>query len=90
MRLKQTMNTYLVLQEIVPGLASQHVADGELEQVERDEGDDAVEPDDARPPPPDSSDVGEPKVGPHCNQSGNLQPQSGGQVSWLGRGETRW
>ena len=43
--------TYLVLQKIIPCLPTQHVANAELEDVEREVSDNAVEPDNARPAP---------------------------------------
>jgi hypothetical protein len=65
-------NKYLVL-EVVPGLAAQEVADGELEQVQGEVSDEAVEPDDAGPFQPDAPDVRKLPVRVCCYSSGNLQ-----------------
>ena len=56
---------YLVLEEVVPGPAAEHKADEELEQVEREVEDDAVEPDYASPAPADALDPGKAPVGVH-------------------------
>ncbi|RWW63106.1 hypothetical protein BHE74_00029739 [Ensete ventricosum] len=45
---------YLVLEKVVPGPAAQTIANDELENVEREVGDEAVEPNDPSPPPSDA------------------------------------
>jgi hypothetical protein len=67
----------LVLEQRVPRPSAQRVPDGQLERVQRQEGDDAVQPDDARPPPPDAADVREPDGGDNRDEGGNLQTRHG-------------
>ena len=62
----------LVLEHRVPRLAAQRVPDGELEHVQRQEGDGAVEPDHSRPTPSDAPDVREPDGGNDRDKGGNL------------------
>ena len=50
----------LVLEKVVPGLAAERVADDELEDVEREVGDQAEEPDDPCPSPSDALNPGKP------------------------------
>ena len=59
--------------DVVPGPAAQHVADGELEQVQGHERHQAVEPDHARPAPPDGLHLGEPRLPVDSNQGGDLK-----------------
>jgi hypothetical protein len=68
---------YLVLQEIVPGLAAQRETDEELDDVEGEVEYDAVEPDDTSPAPAHALDPGEAPVGIHSNQCSNLHEQRG-------------
>jgi len=63
----------LVLQQIIPGLPSQCIANDELEDIERDVGDNAVNPDDSCPSPTNPLDSCK---GPGCiysNDSCHLQ-----------------
>ena len=63
---------HLVL-DVVPGPAAKHLADGELEQVQGHERHQAVEPDHARPAPPDGLHLGEPRLPVDGNQGGDLK-----------------
>lgn len=44
----------LLLEEVIPSLSAKNVADKKLEQVERDERNKTVKPDDTGPTPPNS------------------------------------
>lgn len=67
---------YLVLKEVVPGPATEHEADEELEQVEREVEHDAVQPDNTSPAPADTLDPGKTPVGVHSKEGRNLYQQN--------------
>jgi len=48
------------------------VSDEELDDIQRQERDDAVQPDNSSPTPANASDVGEAPGGVHCNEGGDL------------------
>lgn len=64
--------SHLVLKHVVPGLAGQSKSDDELEDIEREVGNDAVNPDHSCPSPPNAMDPGKAPVCIHSNDSGNL------------------
>ena len=69
----------LVVEHVVPLLAAEEVADGELEHVQREESDDAEEPDDGAPAPADALDLGERPLRVHGDQRRHqLRRQEGG------------
>lgn len=63
---------YLVLKKVVPSLAAECVADKELEEVQWDVSDDAVQPYDSCPAPPNSLDLCESPFRINGKQSCNL------------------
>lgn len=67
---------YLVLKEVVPGPATEHEADEELEQVQWEVEHDAVQPDDAGPAPADTLNPGKAPVGVHSKEGSNLYRQN--------------
>ena len=60
-------------EDIVPSLATEEVADDELEEVKRDVGYNAVYPDHTGPSPSDSTDPCKAPVCVDSKYSGNLQ-----------------
>ena len=63
---------YLVFKEIVPSLATQDVADGELHEVKWEIEDNTVEPNHSCPTPTNSLDPCKTPVGIHCYYCSNL------------------
>lgn len=72
---------YLVLQKIVPCLPTEHVANAELEDVEREVSDDTVEPDDAGPAPATPFDLRKAPVRVNSYQGRNLSHKVGSHQS---------
>lgn len=56
------------MEQQVPGVAAEGVADGDLDEIERGVGDQAVEPHDAGPAPPDGGDGREGDGGVHGHE----------------------
>lgn len=67
--------SYMRNEDVVPSLATEEVADDELEDVKRDVGYNAVYPDHTSPSPSDSTDPCKTPVCVDSKYSGNLQRQ---------------
>lgn len=63
----------LVLDNIIPGPASQCIAYYELEDIKREVGDNAVDPDDTCPSPSNAFNSGKAPTAVHSNESGHLR-----------------
>lgn len=61
------------MDKVVPGLAAESVANNELENVEREVGDEAVDPDHSGPAPSDALDPGEAPGRVHRDRGSHLQ-----------------
>lgn len=66
----------LVLKQVIPGFATQGVADDELEDIKRDVGNQAEEPDNSCPSPSNALDPGEAPACIHGYESSHLVGQS--------------
>lgn len=66
------LQTNLVLHNIIPGLATQCIADYELEDIKREIGDNAVDPDNSCPSPSNTCDSGKAPATIHSNDGSHL------------------
>lgn len=67
-----TKSSYLLVDQIVPGLSALDVSHSELQNIKRNVSDDAVEPDNSGPAPSATLDAGESPVSIHGNECRNL------------------
>jgi hypothetical protein len=67
-----TKISYLILEQIIPGLATQRISDNEFKDIQRDVEDDAVEPNYASPSPPNSANPRKAPICIHSNDGGHL------------------
>jgi hypothetical protein len=69
---KRDDSTDLILEEIIPGSATQNVADYEFEEIKRDVEDNAVKPDNNCPSPSNAMDSRKSPVAIHSDECCNL------------------
>lgn len=67
-------DTYLVLEKVIPGLATERIADDEFKDIKRDVGNDTENPDHSSPSPSTALDSGK---SPVCVYSNNCS-----QLTW--------